>query len=111
MLSDELEASLNAAIHRARASRHELITVEHLLLALLDNPTASSVIRACGGDIERLRASLIQFLEEQVPVIPDDSNAETEPGPGFQRVIKRAILHVQNSGKKEVNGANALVAI
>ncbi len=111
MLSEELESSLNAAILHARSNRHEFITVEHLLLALLDNPTASTVIRACGGDIERLRAALTKHLKEQVPTIPEDIDAETEPGPGFQRVIKRAILHVQNSGKKEVSGANVLVAI
>lgn len=111
MLSEELESSLNAAILHARSNRHEFITVEHLLLALLDNPTASTVIRACGGDIERLRTALTKHLKEQVPTIPEDIDAETEPGPGFQRVIKRAILHVQNSGKKEVSGANVLVAI
>ncbi len=111
MISQELEASLNQAIQRARDQRHEFITVEHLLVALLDNPAAARVIRACGGDIDVLRRKLDEFLGQHVPTLPVDSDAETQPGLGFQRVIQRAILHVQSAGKKEVSGANVLVAI
>ncbi|MDH3690249.1 MAG: ATP-dependent Clp protease ATP-binding subunit ClpA [Gammaproteobacteria bacterium] len=111
MLSQELESSLNAAIQQAREARHEFVTVEHLLAVLLDNPTAARVIHACGGDIEELRLNLAEFLDEYVPLIPADSDVGTQPSIGFQRVIQRAILHVQSSGRKEVNGANVLVAI
>ena len=111
MLSQELETSLNAAIQQARLCRHEFITVEHLLSALLDNPSAARVIRACGGEIEQLRQNLNEFIDSNVPVLPEDSDAEVQPGLGFQRVIQRAILHVQGSGTKEVSGANVLVAI
>ncbi len=111
MISQELETSLNQAIQRARDDRHEFITVEHLLAALLDNPTAVRVIRACGGNVDALRSKLNEFLQSQVPTLPRESDAETQPGLGFQRVIQRAILHVQSAGKKEVSGANVLVAI
>jgi ATP-dependent Clp protease ATP-binding subunit ClpA len=111
MLSQELEFSLNSAFQMARAKRHEFITVEHLLLALLDNPTAARVLRACGGNIEELRRNLMQFLDENVPRLPPGSRADTQPTIGFQRVIQRAVLHVQGVGKKEVTGANVLVAI
>ncbi len=111
MLSPELEASLNAAFQNAREKRHEYITVEHLLSALLDNPTAARVLRACGGDIDELRRNLVRFLDEHVPTLPPDSEVDTHPTLGFQRVIQRAVLHVQGAGKKEVTGANVLVSI
>ena len=111
MLSPELEASLNAAFQSAREKRHEYITVEHLLSALLENPTAMQVLRACGGDIDELRKNLNEFLEEHVPTLPAGSDVDTHPTLGFQRVIQRAVLHVQGAGKKEVTGANVLVAI
>ena len=111
MLSPELEVSLNTAFQSAREKRHEYITVEHLLTALLDNPTAARVLRACGGDVDELRRNLNEFLEENVPTLPPDSEIDTHPTLGFQRVIQRAVLHVQGAGKKEVTGANVLVAI
>lgn len=111
MLSSDLETSLNVAIQSAREGVHEFITVEHLLLALLDNPSASRAIRACGGDLDRLQVELNTFLDQHVPLIPEDSEEDPQPGLGFQRVIQRAILHVQSSGKKEVNGTNVLIAM
>jgi len=111
MIAQELEVSLHMAFVDARQKRHEFITVEHLLLALLDNPTAAEVLRACGADIDELRKSLTQHIAEQTPRIAADREVDTQPTLGFQRVIQRAILHVQSSGKKEVNGANVLVAI
>ncbi len=111
MLSHELETSLNHAIQRAREARHELITVEHLLAALLDNEPANNVLRACGGDIEVLRNELDAFLTENVPSFPPEDESDTQPSLGFQRVIQRAVLHVQSAGRKEVTGANVLVAI
>ncbi len=111
MLSQELEFSLNSAFQHAREKRHEFITVEHLLMALLDNPTAVRVLRACGGNIDDLRRNLGAFIDENVPALPASSKADTQPTIGFQRVIQRAVLHVQGVGKKEVTGANVLVAI
>ena len=111
MLSQELEFSLNIAFQEARQKRHEFITVEHLLLALLDNPTAARVIRACGGNIDDLRKALTGFLQQNVPLLAPGADADTQPTLGFQRVIQRAVLHVQGVGKKEVTGANVLVAI
>ena len=111
MLSQELEFSLNSAFQGAREKRHEFITVEHLLLALLDNVTAARVLRACGGNVEDLRRHLTAYLDEQVPRLPPNSKVDTQPTIGFQRVIQRAVLHVQGVGKKEVTGASALVAI
>ncbi len=111
MLSSELEDSLTTAIESARESRHEFIIVEHLLVALLDNPSAAQAIRACGGDTSVLREKLRHFLKQNVTVIPPDSEDDPQPGLGFQRVIQRAILHVQSSGRKEVNGTNVLIAI
>jgi len=111
MLSQELEFSLNAAFQSAREKRHEYITVEHLLSALLDNPSAARVLRACGGNLDELRRSLAAFLRDNVPVLPQESESDTQPTLGFQRVIQRAVLHVQGVGKKEVNGANVLIAI
>jgi len=111
VLSQELEFSLNSAFRDARARRHEYVTVEHLLAALLDNPSAAQVLRACGGNIDELRKNLVSFLEENVPSLPNESDAEAQPTVGFQRVIQRAVLHVQGVGKKEVTGANVLVAM
>ena len=111
MLSKELEASLNVAFSVARNKRHEYITVEHLLLALLDNSSASTVLKACGTDLQRLKNELSEFLEENTPVFSENINAEVQPTLGFQRVLQRAVFHVQSSGKKEVTGANVLVAI
>ncbi len=111
MLSKELEFTLNSAFKEARERRYEFMTVEHLLLALLDNPTATSVLRACGADIERLRRALEQFVEENTPLIEGDDARETQPTLGFQRVLQRAVFHVQSAGSKEVTGANVLVAI
>jgi len=111
VLSQELEFSLNSAFRDARARRHEYVTVEHLLAALLDNPSAAQVLRACGGNIDDLRKNLVSFLDENVPSLPSESEAEAQPTVGFQRVIQRAVLHVQGVGKKEVTGANVLVAM
>jgi len=111
MIAQELEVSLHMAFVEARQKRHEFITVEHLLLALLDNPTAAEVLRACGANMDELRKQLTQHVGEQTPRIPTDREVDTQPTLGFQRVIQRAILHVQSSGKKEVTGANVLVAI
>jgi len=111
MLSKELEFTLNQAFHQARQRNHEFMTVEHLLLALIDNPTAAKVLRACGADTERLRADVNRFIEENTPRLPDDSGRDTQPTLGFQRVLQRAVFHVQSSGNNEVNGANVLVAI
>jgi ATP-dependent Clp protease ATP-binding subunit ClpA len=110
MIAQELEVSLHMAFMEARQKRHEFITVEHLLLALLDNPSAAEVLKACATEIEELRKLLADFATEHTPVLSNEE-ADTQPTLGFQRVIQRAILHVQSSGKKEVNGANVLVAI
>ncbi len=111
MIAQELEVSLHMAFMDARQKRHELITVEHLLLAMLDNPTAADVLRACGAKFEELRAELTQYIEEHTPTVAGEEEVDTQPTLGFQRVIQRAMLHVQSSGKKEVTGANVLVAI
>ncbi|RCX30688.1 ATP-dependent Clp protease ATP-binding subunit ClpA [Thioalbus denitrificans] len=112
MLSQELEFTLNTAFREAAQKRHEYITVEHLLLALLDNPSAAEVLRACGANLERLRRELVQFVEETTPVFPASAvEGETQPTLGFQRVLQRAVFHIQSSGKKEVTGANLLVAL
>jgi ATP-dependent Clp protease ATP-binding subunit ClpA len=111
VIAQELEVSLHMAFVEARQKRHEFITVEHLLLALLDNPTAAEVLRACGANMDELRRNLTQHITEQTPRIAPDREVDTQPTLGFQRVIQRAILHVQSSGKKEVTGANVLVAI
>jgi len=110
MIAQELEVSLHMAFMDARQKRHEFITVEHLLLALLDNPSASEVLRACAANIEELRKLLSDFISEHTPIVSGEE-VDTQPTLGFQRVIQRAILHVQSSGKKEVTGANVLVAI
>ena len=113
MIAQELEVSLHMAFVEARQQRHEFITVEHLLLALLDNPSAAEVLRACAANIEDLRKSLVNFIKENTPTVGGDEEVDTQPTLGFQRVIQRAIMHVQStgSGKKEVTGANVLVAI
>jgi ATP-dependent Clp protease ATP-binding subunit ClpA len=113
MIAQELEVSLHMAFVEARQQRHEFITVEHLLLALLDNPSAAEVLRACAANIEDLRKSLVGFIKENTPTVGGDDEVDTQPTLGFQRVIQRAIMHVQStgSGKKEVTGANVLVAI
>lgn len=111
MIAQELEVSLHMAFMDARQKRHELITVEHLLLAMIDNPTAAEVLRACGAKLEVLRTELSQYIEEHTPTVIGLEDVDTQPTLGFQRVIQRAMLHVQSSGKKEVTGANVLVAI
>src|SRR5213595_2678624 len=111
MIAQELEVSLHMAFVEARQKRHEFITVEHLLLALLDNPTAAEVLRACAANIEELRKALGDFIAAHTPTVAGAEEIDTQPTLGFQRVIQRAILHVQSSGKKEVTGANVLVAI
>jgi len=111
MLSKELETSLNNAFKDARDKNHEFMTVEHLLLALLDNNSAADVLRACGANIEKLRSDLNEFLEETTPLLPPTDDRDTQPTLGFQRVLQRAVFHVQSSGKNEVTGANILVAI
>jgi ATP-dependent Clp protease ATP-binding subunit ClpA len=111
MIAQELEVSLHMAFMEARQKRHEFITVEHLLLAMLDNPSAAEVLRACAADITSLRQQLTEFIEKHTPRLPGEDEVDTQPTLGFQRVIQRAILHVQSSGKKEVTGANVLVAL
>lgn len=111
MIAQELEVSLHMAFMDARQKRHELITVEHLLLAMIDNPTGAEVLRACGATLEVLRAELSQYIEEHTPTVIGQDDVDTKPTLGFQRVIQRAMLHVQSSGKKEVTGANVLVAV
>jgi len=113
MIAQELEVSLHMAFVEARQQRHEFITVEHLLMALLDNPSAAEVLRACSANIDDLRKSLAQFIKDNTPTVGGSDEVDTQPTLGFQRVIQRAIMHVQStgSGKKEVTGANVLVAI
>ena len=113
MIAQELEVSLHMAFVEARQQRHEFITVEHLLLALLDNPSAAEVLKACAANIDDLRKSLTTFIKENTPTVSGAEEVDTQPTLGFQRVIQRAIMHVQStgSGKKEVTGANVLVAI
>ena len=112
MLNKDLELTLNAAFREARTRRHEFMTVEHLLLALLDNPSAGEALNACGVDMGALKVELSEFIDETTPVIPDlEEDRETQPTLGFQRVLQRAVFHVQSSGKNEVTGVNVLVAI
>ncbi|GAB3333222.1 ATP-dependent Clp protease ATP-binding subunit ClpA [Marilutibacter aestuarii] len=111
MFSKDLEFSIGQCYKRAREARHEYMTVEHLLLALLDNPSAEVVLKACGADFHRLRSDLEQAIATSVSVLPEDVDRDTQPTLGFQRVLQRAVYHVQSSGKKEVTGANVLVAI
>jgi ATP-dependent Clp protease ATP-binding subunit ClpA len=111
MIAQELEVTLHMAFMDARQKRHEFISVEHLLMAMLDNPSAVEVLRACGASIETMREQLGNFIEEHTPKVSGEGEVDTQPTLGFQRVIQRAILHVQSSGKKEVTGANVLVAV
>jgi ATP-dependent Clp protease ATP-binding subunit ClpA len=111
MIAQELEVSLHLAFVEARQKRHEFITVEHLLLTMLDNASAAQVLRACGADIEELRKTVTDFITTHTPITPGTDEVDTQPTVGFQRVIQRAILHVQSTNKKEVTGANILVAL
>ncbi len=111
MLSSELEICLNEAFSAAREKRHEFMTVEHLLLALIDVPQVVEVLRACGADIEKLRRDLAEFVDETTPRIGDEQEQEVQPTLGFQRVLQRAVFHIQSSGKDKVNATNVLVAI
>ena len=113
MLNKELEFTLNLAFKEAREKRHEFMTVEHLLLALTQNPTAAKVLRACGLDLPTLSKELSEFIKNNTPVLPEEDDRDTQPTLGFQRVLQRAVFHVQSSGRKEaeVTGANVLVAI
>ncbi len=112
MLNKELESSLNGAFARARNKRHEFMTVEHLLLALLENDAAKEALIACKADLDALRHELDIFIDQTTPLIPEsDETRETQPTLSFQRVLQRAVFHVQSSGRSEVTGANVLVAI
>lgn len=111
MLNKELEESLNGIFRDAYERNHEFITLEHLLLALLDNRSSGDVLRGCGADLDVLRAELIQFIKETTPLLPDPDKMETQPTLGFQRVLQRAVFHVQSQGKDEVSGINVLVAL
>ena len=111
MLSSELEFCLNEAFQRARERRHEFMTVEHLLLALLDIPKVHEILKACDANVTELRRQLVECIDEQTPLLPEDEEADVQPTLGFQRVLQRAVFHVQSSGKKEVTGSNVLVAI
>ena len=111
MLSNELEFCLNEAFQNARDRRHEFMTVEHLLLALLDTPRVNEILKACDSDTVKLRAQLSDFINEATPLMPVEDQTDVQPTLGFQRVLQRAVYHVQSSGKKEVTGVNVLVAI
>ncbi|MFM8586181.1 MAG: ATP-dependent Clp protease ATP-binding subunit ClpA [Gammaproteobacteria bacterium] len=111
MLSNELETCLNSAFQVAREGKHEFLTVEHLLLAILDTPRVKEVLKACGGDVPRLAAELREHIEQSTPRLPDGDEREVQPTLGFQRVLQRAVFHVQSSSRKEVGVANVLVAI
>ncbi len=111
MLSNELEYCLNDAFHQAREARYEYLTVEHLLLAILDTPKVREILRACGADLGRLRQELKEHIDQSTPRVTDGAEREVQPTLGFQRVLQRAVFHVQSSGRKEVGVANVLVAI
>ena len=111
MFSKDLELTISQSYKEARAKRHEFMTVEHLLLALIENPSAAQVLKACGADLKKLSDETRSIIEETVPMLPADDERDTQPTLGFQRVLQRAVYHVQSSGKKEVTGANVLVAI
>lgn len=111
MLNQELELSLNVAFAKARDNRHEFMTVEHLLLALLSNTSAREALEACKVDLVILRQELEHFISQTTPLLPEDDSRDTQPTLSFQRVLQRAVFHVQSSGRNEVTGANVLVAI
>src|ERR1700752_40558 len=111
MFSKDLELTIGQCYKEAREQRHEFMTVEYLLLALLENPSAAAVLRACNADIGKLGRDLRSIITETVPVLPHGDERDTQPTLGFQRVLQRAVYHVQSSGRKEVTGANVLVAI
>ncbi len=111
MFSKELEVSISQAYQEARESRHEFLTVEHMLLALFDNASALGILSACGADVAGLEQDIRKVLDDTVPVLEDEDNRDTQPTIGFQRVLQRALYHVQSAGKEEVLGANVLVAI
>ena len=111
MLSSELEICLNEAFQNAQERRHEFMTVEHLLLALLDIPRVHEILKACDADVSQLRRQLVEFVDEATPLRPTEDDSDVQPTLGFQRVLQRAVFHVQSSGKKEVTGSNVLVAI
>ena len=111
MLDKDLEVTLNTVFNEARDRRHEYVTVEHLLLALLDNNSAAQVLKACGANLNVLHGELSKFIQENSPLLTEDDEHDTQPTLGFQRVLQRAVFHVQSSGRKEVKGANVLVAI
>ena len=113
MLSSELEFCLKEAFQRARDERHEFMTVEHLLLALLDTPQVVEILKGCGADLERLASDLNESIDDSTPCMPHDADEDAEPQStlGFQRVLQRAVFQVQQSGRKEVQPANVLVAI
>ena len=111
MFSKDLEVTIGQCYKEAREQRHEFMTVEHLLLALLDNASATAVLRACGAETAKLARDLRSIITETVPVLPQNDERDTQPTLGFQRVLQRAVYHVQSSGRKEVTGANVLVAI
>src|ERR1700752_3447610 len=111
MFSKDLELTIGQCYKEAREQRHEFMTVEYLLLALLENPSAAAVLRACNADIGKLGRDLRSIITETVPVLPPNDERDTQPTLGFQRVLQRAVYHVQSSGRKEVTGANVLVAI
>ncbi|HVZ22851.1 MAG TPA: Clp protease N-terminal domain-containing protein, partial [Vicinamibacterales bacterium] len=111
MFSKDLELTIGQCYKEAREQRHEFMTVEHLLLALLENPSAAAVLRACNADVGKLGRDLRSIITETVPVLPPNDERDTQPTLGFQRVLQRAVYHVQSSGRKEVTGANVLVAI
>jgi ATP-dependent Clp protease ATP-binding subunit ClpA len=111
VLSSELEYCLNESFQRARDQRHEYMTVEHLLLGILDTPKVREILQACGADLARLRRDLEKFIDDTTPRLPADDDREVQPTLGFQRVLQRAVFHVQSSGRKEVSVANVLVAI
>ena len=111
MLSKELEHTLSQAFNYARQRSHEFLTVEHLLLALLENGQALAVLKACEVDINALRQDLTDFLADNLPTLAEDSDRETQPTLAFQRILQRAVMHVQSSGGEEVTGANVLVSI
>ena len=111
MFSKELEVSIGQCYKQAREARHEFMTVDHLLMALLDNASAYNVLKSCGANIDLLGQGLLQAINDNVSILPEQDSRDTQPTLGFQRVLQRAVYHVQSSGKKEVNGANVLVAI